>query len=79
MDLFTTFETVYGVGAAVYHMDTADQKSSLDVEWLFVDSMFRNRGVANFLMGELLFRMSEVDVREMRFALLIFRRMKNVS
>ncbi len=58
----TAYETKYGVGATIYHVDVGGEQSCLEIEWIFVDSMFRRLGVAGFLMCELLYRMTEVEV-----------------
>lgn len=64
--LRTSFETVYGVGALVYHINRRGFHMMLEVEWLFVDGMFRNQKVANFLMGEIVSRMVNVGIGEMQ-------------
>ncbi len=61
----TVFKTVYGVGVLVYHLDaTEDTKEAVVyIDWLYVDSICRKQGVADFLMGELLYRMAEGGLR----------------
>ena len=63
----TTFEMVYGVGALVYHIDTDRKKTNdiLRIDWLYVDSMFRRQGVCDFLIGELINRMTEVGIERL--------------
>lgn len=65
--LRTSKKTVYGVGAVVYHVDSLfiDTGEVLRVDWLYVNKKFRERGVANHLIGELIWRMSEVGITEM--------------
>ncbi len=63
----TTFELVYGVGALVFHIDTDPDNSNdiLKIDWLYVDSMFRRQGVCDFLIAELINRMTEVGIERL--------------
>ena len=49
----------YGVGAIVYFTDRIPtyEEGVLRIEWLYVHEKFRKRGVARFLLGELLHQM----------------------
>ena len=49
----------YGVGAIVYYTDQVPTYDGgvLRIEWLYVHERFRKRGVARFLLGELLHQM----------------------
>ena len=58
--LRTTFESTYGAGAAVCRLMAG---ASLMIDWFWVDTMFRRRGVFTFLMGELLHRAASYGVK----------------
>lgn len=62
----SAFESVYGVGTLVYHIDReADQNGTvLCIDWLYVDSMFHREGVSGFLIGELMNRAAEVGIKK---------------
>ena len=54
--LRTQKKTVYGVASIVYHLEESViyEKGSLVIDWLFVNSRFKGRGISNFLIGELI-------------------------
>lgn|GEM_PF-3100270 len=51
--------TIYGVGILAWHMEPEFMEGKqLIIDWLFVNSRFRQRQVAHQLMGEFLFRVA---------------------
>ena len=62
----TNMGTPYGVGAIAYHVEESplSEEGILVIDWLFVHKRFRNRDVANFLIGELLGRVPSIGIRD---------------
>ncbi len=65
--LRTSKQTVYGVGALVYHVDALPfgAYEVLRADWLFVNKKFRERGIAHHLLGELIAQMAEKGLTDM--------------
>ena len=59
--------TVYGVGAVAYHIDTEPVfgRQILRIDWLFVNKKFRERSIADFLLGELMAQAAKAGVAYM--------------
>lgn len=51
-------------GVIVFHLDTdlVDENTILHIDWLYVRSSFRGQGVATGLMGELIYKSTELDI-----------------
>lgn len=60
-------DILFGVGALAYHIDESPihPEGVLKLDWLFVHKDYRQRGIANQLVGELLGRAVETGIQAM--------------